>query len=105
MTDNEVGDLGPVYGFQWRHFGADYKTMHTDYTGQGVDQLSNVIQRIKTNPCCRRIIMSAWNPVGKKEIVHVVLQSCHESPECNGFEKLLGYRLGVAHLTSNSGQY
>ena len=65
LTDREVGDLGPVYGFQWRHFGAEYKTMHSDYQGQGVDQLKNVIHTIKTNPCCRRIIMSAWNPVGK----------------------------------------
>jgi thymidylate synthase len=69
LTDNEVGDLGPVYGFQWRHFGAEYRTMHTDYTGQGVDQLKNVIDTIKTNPCSRRIIMSAWNPVGKKLVV------------------------------------
>jgi len=38
----EEGDLGPVYGFQWRHFGADYKGMHADYTGQGVDQLAQV---------------------------------------------------------------
>ena len=38
----EVGDLGPVYGFQWRHFGAEYKGMHADYTGQGVDQLAQV---------------------------------------------------------------
>ena len=36
------GDLGPVYGFQWRHFGAEYVDMHTDYSGQGVDQLAQV---------------------------------------------------------------
>ena len=58
------GDLGPVYGFQWRHFGAEYKDMYTDYTGQGVDQLANVIHTIKTNPNDRRIILSAWNPPG-----------------------------------------
>ena len=39
--------------------------MHTDYTGQGVDQLAQVIETIKTKPDDRRIIMSAWNPVGK----------------------------------------
>lgn len=58
------GDLGPVYGFQWRHFGAEYKDMHADYTGKGVDQLSNVIEKITNNPDDRRIIMSAWNPPG-----------------------------------------
>lgn len=59
------GDLGPVYGFQWRHFGAEYKTCEDDYTGQGVDQLAQVIDKIKNNPTDRRIIMSAWNPKGK----------------------------------------
>jgi thymidylate synthase len=58
------GDLGPVYGFQWRHFGAEYKTCEDDYTGQGVDQLAQVIDKIKNNPTDRRIIMSAWNPKG-----------------------------------------
>ena len=39
--------------------------MHTDYSGQGVDQLKNVIETIKTNPDDRRIILCAWNPKGK----------------------------------------
>lgn len=59
------GDLGPVYGFQWRHFGAEYVDMHADYSGKGVDQLAEVIHTIKTNPNDRRIIMSAWNPPGE----------------------------------------
>lgn len=63
-----LGDLGPVYGFQWRHFGAEYKDMHTDYTGQGVDQLKDVINKIKNTPDDRRIIMSAWNPPGVSAI-------------------------------------
>lgn len=37
LTDREEWDLGPVYGFQWRHFGAEYKTMHDDYEAQGYD--------------------------------------------------------------------
>lgn len=53
-----------VYGFQWRHFGAEYKTAKDDYTGQGVDQLAEVIHKIKNNPTDRRIILSAWNPAG-----------------------------------------
>ena len=42
LTHREEGDLGPVYGWQWRHFGATYTDMHADYTGQGVDQLAEV---------------------------------------------------------------
>ncbi|CAO2603113.1 Thymidylate synthase, partial [Lemmus lemmus] len=62
FSTRQEGDLGPVYGFQWRHFGADYKDMDSDYSGQGVDQLQKVIDTIKTNPDDRRIIMCAWNP-------------------------------------------
>ena len=64
LEDREEGDLGPIYGFQWRHFGAKYEDMHSDYTGLGVDQVAEVIRKIKTNPNDRRIIMSAWNPTG-----------------------------------------
>lgn len=59
------GDLGPVYGFQWRHFGAEYGTCEDDYTGKGVDQLADVIRKIKETPTDRRIILSAWNPKGE----------------------------------------
>jgi thymidylate synthase len=61
LNDREEDDLGPVYGFQWRHFGAAYSSMHADYTGQGIDQLTQVISTIRSNPTDRRIIMTAWN--------------------------------------------
>lgn len=74
LTDRREGDLGPVYGFQWRHFGADYKTCEDDYTNQGFDQLEDIIHRIKTNPTDRRIIMSAWNP---PDFAKMALPPCH----------------------------
>ena len=55
-----AGNLGPVYGFQWRHFGADYINMHMDYSDREVDQLAEVIHTINTNSDDRRIIMLAW---------------------------------------------
>ncbi len=70
----ETGDLGPVYGFQWRNFGANYVDCKTNYTGQGVDQLAQIIQTIKKNPNDRRILMSAWNPV---DIPSMALPPCH----------------------------
>lgn len=74
LGHREEGDLGPVYGFQWRHFGAEYKDMHADYTGQGVDQLAECIDKIKNNPEDRRILMSAWNPSALDEMA---LPPCH----------------------------
>ncbi|KAK2715905.1 thymidylate synthase-like [Artemia franciscana] len=74
FTDREEGDLGPGYGFQWRHFGAEYKTMHDDYSGQGVDQLAKIIHTLKTNPDDRRIILTAWNP---QAIPKMSLPPCH----------------------------
>ncbi|KAL7620059.1 Thymidylate synthase [Parahypoxylon ruwenzoriense] len=74
LTDREVGDLGPVYGFQWRHFGAEYVDAKTDYTGQGVDQLAEIIHKLRTNPYDRRLILSAWNP---RDMRKMVLPPCH----------------------------
>ncbi|XP_058807094.1 thymidylate synthase-like [Phymastichus coffea] len=74
FKDRDEGDLGPVYGFQWRHFGAKYIDMHTNYTGQGVDQLKDVIDKIKNKPDDRRMIMCAWNPV---DIPIMALPPCH----------------------------
>ncbi|CDO91878.1 unnamed protein product [Kluyveromyces dobzhanskii CBS 2104] len=74
LTDRREGDLGPVYGFQWRHFGAEYKTCDDDYTGQGTDQLKQIIHTLKTNPYDRRIILSAWNP---PDFPKMALPPCH----------------------------
>ncbi|BGP11527.1 hypothetical protein NBRC10512_001602 [Rhodotorula toruloides] len=74
LQHREVGDLGPVYGFQWRHFGAEYRTAKDDYDGEGVDQLAEVIDKIKNNPTDRRIILSAWNPA---DLPKMALPPCH----------------------------
>jgi dihydrofolate reductase / thymidylate synthase len=74
LSHREEMDLGPVYGFQWRHFGAKYVDMHADYSGQGVDQLAACIEAIKTNPTDRRIILTAWNPAALHEMA---LPPCH----------------------------
>jgi dihydrofolate reductase/thymidylate synthase len=74
LTSNAVGDLGPVYGFQWRHFGAAYTTCDADYGGQGVDQLAEIVQTIKKNPSDRRMCLSAWNP---SALAQMALPPCH----------------------------
>jgi len=70
----EEGDLGPIYGFQWRHCGATYKDCKTDYSGKGFDQLKCLIQEIKENPSSRRLILSAWNVA---DLDKMALPPCH----------------------------
>jgi len=74
LSQRQEGDLGPIYGFQWRHFGAKYEDMMMDYNGQGIDQLKQCINTIRTNPNDRRIIMTAWNP---RDLPIMALPPCH----------------------------
>jgi thymidylate synthase len=74
FTEREEGDLGPVYGFQWRHFGAEYQNCHADYRGKGVDQIKEIVRKLKTNPFDRRIILSAWNVA---DLDKMALPPCH----------------------------
>lgn len=64
--DDETGELGPVYGHQWRAW--------DDYDGGHIDQLMNVIEQIKTNPNSRRLIVCSWNVA---QIDQMGLPPCH----------------------------
>ena len=74
FTNRDEGDMGPMYGFQWRHFNAEYKDCNDDYSGKGLDQLAYVLNELKTNPHSRRIIMTTYNPLQAKS---GVLFPCH----------------------------
>lgn len=63
---DEEGNLGPVYGHQWRSWSAP--------NGEIIDQISNVIEDIKNNPDSRRLIVSAWNPA---DVPNMALPPCH----------------------------
>lgn len=67
------GELGPIYGHQWRNFGAS-KREYRSYTKDGFDQISHVIDQIRKNPDSRRLVVSGWNPA---EALEVALPPCH----------------------------
>ena len=67
------GDFGPIYGHQWRNFGAT-KDENGDYRKDGFDQLQAALDLIKNDPTSRRIIVSGWNP---NEALDVTLPPCH----------------------------
>jgi thymidylate synthase len=79
LTHYRDGELGPVYGWQWRHFNSKYIPLDrrdSDYKPEGVDQLKNCIDLIKNDPMSRRIFMTAWNPC---QIEDMALPPCHIS--------------------------
>jgi len=71
--DYPVGEMGPMYGYQWRHFNKQYPEIKND-TELGIDQLQFVINEIKTNPSSRRILLTTFNPA---QVNQGVLYPCH----------------------------
>lgn len=69
LTHYEEGELGPIYGYQWRNFGGRYP----DKSG-GVDQIQQCVDLLRTNPTSRRILWTAWNPV---DVPSMALPPCH----------------------------
>jgi len=69
----QEGDLGPVYGHQWRNFGASSR-LDGSYARDGVDQIARILQQLREAPNSRRLIVSGWNP---KEAEQVELPPCH----------------------------
>jgi dihydrofolate reductase/thymidylate synthase len=100
--ERKEGDIGPMYGFQWRHAGAKYIDCNTDYKGQGVDQLAEVIRLIKQDPESRRIFLNSWNV---KDLDLMCLPPCHVSAQfyvsrkrylsCHVYQRSADLALGV----------
>jgi thymidylate synthase len=82
MVAKELGDLGPIYGAQWRAFGGynkvpsgwDHGSVTSFKDVSKCDQLENLINDLKTNPDSRRLMVTAWNP---GELYQMVLPPCH----------------------------
>jgi len=77
---DEAGELGPIYGHQWRSWGGRFvqhagdKLVVSERAGRGIDQFAQAIELIKRDPTSRRIIVSAWNVA---DIPHMALPPCH----------------------------
>jgi len=74
ITNRDEGDIGPCYGWQWRHFGAEYKDAQTDYEGMGVDQIHYIYNCLSRDTSSSRAIMSAWNA---SDLAQMNLPPCH----------------------------
>jgi len=76
LTKFMEDDLGPIYGFQWRHYNAKYTDCTSDYSNKGIDQLKEVIECLKDpeKRNSRRMIITAWNPC---QLDIMALPPCH----------------------------
>lgn len=75
-----AGDMGPSYGFQWRHAGTTYRGCDADYAGQGVDQIEALVQGLKQDPSSRRHMLTAWSPA---DLADMALPPCHCMFQCH----------------------
>tara|TARA_B100001094_G_scaffold331814_1_gene401464 strand:+ start:11253 stop:12617 length:1365 start_codon:yes stop_codon:yes gene_type:complete len=104
----EERDIGPCYGWQWRHFGGSYTSMNEDYTNCGFDQLKYIIDEINENKFSRRIVMSAWNPPDLKEMnlppCHVMYQFYVENEKlsCQMYQRSADVFLGLPFNIASS---
>ena len=76
----DEGDMGAMYGHQWRHWNAKYDGADADYSDQGIDQLSDLITNIRDNPHSRRHILTTWNP---EQLDEMVIHPCHFAVQFN----------------------
>ena len=79
FSERKEGDLGPIYGHQWRFFNAPYTSCDSNYKEQGIDQINRIITILKgehptENKKSRRMVVSAWNP---GQLSEMVLPPCH----------------------------
>jgi thymidylate synthase len=102
---NRFGDLGPIYGKQWRSWktrdtkslGGTFWGPTTEITENSIDQIQNLINDLKTNPDSRRLMVNAWN-VG--ELDQMTLPPCHYGFQVYTRELKLGERKKLANYTS-----
>jgi thymidylate synthase len=100
----EVNELGPIYGHQWRHFNAKWEGDDHDYTGEGVDQLQQIIDALKdpSQRTSRRLVMSVWNPCQLDEMglpgCHILCQfNVHDGNKlsCAMYQRSSDFALGI----------
>jgi thymidylate synthase len=103
LYNRNEDDLGPIYGFQWRHFNAHYNTCDDDYSNNGIDQLIDVINTLKDpiKRTSRRMIITAWNPCQLNDMAlppcHVLMQfNVHNNNKlsCNMYQRSVDVMLG-----------
>ena len=74
LVHYQVGDIGPMYGYNFRHFGHSYEGCQSDYTGKGYDQLFHLLDSLIKDPHSRRHLLTTYNPA---TVAESVLAPCH----------------------------